>query len=132
MNQGLCTLCDRHDESINHLLLQSPFSRMVWFRVLQSMGLQRLLPLSAAVRQVWWPDQAERIMNIINTYANATRQLINYDKCSISFGEHCPSEIKNQVNSVLQVHADETHKKYLRLPTREGRMHKGRFSNLQE
>jgi hypothetical protein len=89
------------------------------------MGLQRLLPLSAAVRQVWWPDQAERIMNIINTYANATGQLINYYKCLISFGEHCPSEIKNQVKSVLQIQADGTQEKYHGLPTPEGRMHKG-------
>jgi hypothetical protein len=52
--------------------------------------------------------QAERMLNIINTYATATGKLINYDKCSISFSEHCPSDIKNQVKSVLHVQADGT------------------------
>jgi hypothetical protein len=77
-------------------------------------------------------EQAVSILEIIDTYASATGQLINYDKCSITFGGQCPMEVQEQVKGVLQVHVDGSQEKYLGLPTPEGRMHKGRFQNLQE
>jgi hypothetical protein len=40
--------------------------------------------------------------------------------------------VQEQVKSILQVTVDGGQEKYLGLPTPAGRMHKGRFSNLQE
>jgi hypothetical protein len=58
--------------------------------------------------------------------------LITRDKCSISFGDQCPDNIKKQVKGAVQVQGDGLEEKYLGLPTPDGRMHKGRFQNLQE
>jgi hypothetical protein len=77
-------------------------------------------------------EQALRIHQTIDTYAEATGQLINRAKCSISFSEKCPVQVQEQVKNVLHVQADGMQEKYLGLPTPEGRMHKGKFQNLQE
>ncbi|KAM0870913.1 hypothetical protein ACQ4PT_039753 [Festuca glaucescens] len=54
-NQGFCPLCERVDECIDHLLLQCPFSRAIWFKVLRGQGLQRLMPSSTDEIREWWP-----------------------------------------------------------------------------
>jgi hypothetical protein len=76
-------------------------------------------------------EQAQRVQTIVDSYAAATGQLINKDKCSILFGEGCPQGIQEEVKCVLQVQANAFEEKYLGLPTPDGRMHKGRFQNLQ-
>jgi ribonuclease HI len=76
--------------------------------------------------------QAEHVNQILETYANATGQLINRSKCSILFGTHCPAGLQEEVKEALHVQADAFEEKYLGLPTPDGRMHKGKFQNLQE
>ena len=50
-----CLLCDQEEETINHLLLQSVFSRQVWFSILQGLGLQALAPqLEDKSLDDWW------------------------------------------------------------------------------
>jgi hypothetical protein len=77
-------------------------------------------------------QQAQHISDVIDTYATATGQLINRDKCSILFGPNCPEATGTLVKQILQVRPDVFEDKYLGLPTPQGRMHKGRFQNLQE
>ena len=77
-------------------------------------------------------DHALRIHDILNTYSVATGQLINRDKCSILFGPACPMDVQDGVRSALQVSTDDFEEKYLGMPTPDGRMHKGKFQNLQE
>jgi hypothetical protein len=72
------------------------------------------------------------VSEIIDAYAAATGQLINRAKCSILFGPKCPQVTCDEVRKILQVQADPFEDKYLGLPTPYGRMHKGRFQNLQE
>jgi hypothetical protein len=54
-NLGICPLCELANESINHLLLQCPYARGVWFRVLWQQGLHRLTPSPHDVLRDLWP-----------------------------------------------------------------------------
>lgn len=72
------------------------------------------------------------IRGVLNSYARATGQFINPDKCSILFGEHCRSSDREEVVQVLQAQNVQFEEKYLGLPTPQGRMSKGWFQNLQE
>ncbi|XP_071681896.1 uncharacterized protein [Lolium perenne] len=76
-------------------------------------------------------EQAEEVLQILDTFAMATGQLINRAKCSVMFGDSCPEERKIVVRAALQVREDAFEDKYLGLPTPAGRMHRGRFQNLQ-
>ncbi|KAK1644334.1 hypothetical protein QYE76_062139 [Lolium multiflorum] len=76
-------------------------------------------------------EQAEEVLQILDTFAMATGQLINRAKCSVMFGDSCPEERKIAIRAALQVREDAFEDKYLGLPTPAGRMHRGRFQNLQ-
>jgi ribonuclease HI len=76
-------------------------------------------------------DEALRVKHVIEEYANGTGQLINPNKCSIIFSAACPQDTQEEVRSILQIVNSGFEEKYLGLPTPDGRMHKGRFVNLQ-
>jgi hypothetical protein len=76
-------------------------------------------------------QEATKVRKIIEIYANGTGQLINPAKCSITFSRSCTQGTQDEVRSILQVSSDVFEDKYLGLPTPDGRMHKGRFVNLQ-
>ena len=49
----MCYLCDQGRETIDHILAECPFTREVWFHILQA--LQRPLPQPAAATTLrWW------------------------------------------------------------------------------
>ena len=48
----LCYLCDQGQEMIDHIIATCPFSREVWFYVLQA--LRRPLPVASATSLAWW------------------------------------------------------------------------------
>ena len=75
--------------------------------------------------------QTEKVKLALDQYGVATRQSLNFDKCSILFGIACPEDIQEEVRGVLHVTSLVFEEKYLGLPTPEGRMSKGRFQNLQ-
>ena len=76
-------------------------------------------------------DQAEQVKTALDLYSSATSQSINYDKCSMFFGEACPTSVQEHVRDALHVTSLVFEEKYLGLPTPEGRMSKGKFQNLQ-
>jgi hypothetical protein len=76
-------------------------------------------------------EQAEEVLQILDMFAKATGQLINRAKSSVIFCDSCPEERKIAVKAALQVQEDAFEDKYLGLPTPAGRMHRGRFQNLQ-
>ena len=78
------------------------------------------------------PEQANFVKGVISRYAQATGQLINPQKCSIQFGDSCPIDVQQEVRQILEVVQEEFESKYLGLPTPDGRMHRGKFQNLQE
>ena len=77
-------------------------------------------------------DQAVRVQQVINSYAQGTGQLVNLDKCSLMFAESCPADAQEGIKVALQVTQVEFEPKYLGLPTPEGRMTRGKFQSIQE
>jgi hypothetical protein len=76
-------------------------------------------------------DQAQRVKEVLESYAKSTGQLINPSKCSIMFGASCAEETRAEIKSILEVVQESFEVKYLGLPTPEGRMDKGKFESLQ-
>ena len=68
---------------------------------------------------------------ILDQYGKATGQCLNFDKCSIMFGEACPFAVQEEVRDVLHVTSLVFEEKYLGLPTPDGHMSKGKFQNLE-
>jgi hypothetical protein len=76
-------------------------------------------------------EEALCVKNTLDKYASCTGQLINPNKCSILFSGLCPQNTQTSIRSLLHVEHHEFEEKYLGLPTPDGRMHKGKFENLQ-
>jgi hypothetical protein len=50
-----CLLCDREEETLNHLLVSCVFSWKVWFNILRCVGLQNLAPSHEnSSFENWW------------------------------------------------------------------------------
>ncbi|XP_073355415.1 uncharacterized protein [Aegilops tauschii subsp. strangulata] len=47
-------------------------------------------------------DQAVRVQQVINSYAQGTGQLVNFDKCSLMFGKSCPVDTQEGIKTLLQ------------------------------
>ncbi len=77
-------------------------------------------------------EEAVVIKEVLECYADGTDQLINPGKCSIMFGDISDLSIRQEISSVLQVANSDFDDKYLGFPTPQGRMHKGKFQNLNE
>jgi hypothetical protein len=75
--------------------------------------------------------EALKVKQVLNTYEAGTGQLINPAKCSIMFSTTCPEAPQELVRSALGVVQQVFEEKCIGLPTLEGRMHKGKFQNLQ-
>jgi hypothetical protein len=76
-------------------------------------------------------QQADKISELIATYAKSTGQLINMGKCSIMFGKNCPAQSQDNIRTILHLQNPDFEDKYLGLPTPQGRMSKGKLQNLQ-
>ncbi|KAM0861134.1 hypothetical protein ACQ4PT_046070 [Festuca glaucescens] len=63
-----CPLCSIHDESLDHLLVRCPFSRAIWFRLLQRHGWLSASPTESSVLLDWWSDVADRIPTPLRRY----------------------------------------------------------------
>lgn len=60
---------------------------------------------------------AERLQGILDTYSQASGQLVNKDKSAIFFSKNCIDETKVVVRSILQIDMEALAEKYLSLPT---------------
>jgi hypothetical protein len=58
-----CPLCDQDDESINHLLISSVFSRQFWFQLLMIGGLQLLCATIDVCFENWWRICSYKVAN---------------------------------------------------------------------
>lgn len=75
--------------------------------------------------------QAENVKAALDLYGEATRQSLDYNKCSLFFGAACPVVIQDQVQDAMNVTSLVFEERYLGLPTSEGRMSNERFQKLQ-
>ncbi|KAM0920754.1 hypothetical protein ACQ4PT_007317 [Festuca glaucescens] len=71
-NPSLCPLCHLAAEDIDHLLLQCPYARAVWFNLLRPLRLGDHLPHAGARLSTWWlvaaafdPDQFPAIFQLV-------------------------------------------------------------------
>jgi hypothetical protein len=77
-------------------------------------------------------EQASAVKTALDRYFLGTRQLINFDKCSILFNAKQEQIIMEGVKEKLNVHQITFEEKYLGLPTHEGRMKARKFSNITD
>jgi hypothetical protein len=77
-------------------------------------------------------EQASAVKIALDRYCLGTGQLINFDKCSILFNAKQEQIIMEGVKEKLNVHRITFEAKYLGLPTPEGRMKAGKFSNITD
>jgi hypothetical protein len=77
-------------------------------------------------------EEADVVNKMLRCYKRCTSQLINPSKCSIMFGISCMQTNKEQVKAIQNVENTMVDKKYLGLPTPEGRMNKDKFSSTKE
>jgi len=69
-------------------------------------------------------EQAQVILGVLRDYEEATRQQVNLDKSSVTFGKGIPQEHKDRIIQELRVKEVDHQDKYLGLP-----MHVGRSKN---
>jgi hypothetical protein len=72
-------------------------------------------------------DQAATMREIIATFEKGSGQLLSVNKSSILFSDNCSITNKNLVRQILAISRQDFEDKYLRFPTPEGRMKKGKF-----
>ena len=75
-------------------------------------------------------DQAKKVQEVLNTYANAIGQFINLAKCGALFGSSCVLDKQEVVRAILNIGTVTFEEKYLGLATPDGRMPRGKFQNL--
>ena len=63
-------------ETLDHLLMQCPYSRGVRFNVLRRHGLQRILPSATATITDWWPAAAASVPAKLQKELNSMLLLI--------------------------------------------------------
>jgi len=58
----MCPLCDKVDETIDHLLVSCVFTRQIWYNILQLFGLQAVAPQMDNLFFVdWWDEASSRL-----------------------------------------------------------------------
>ncbi|KAM0834874.1 hypothetical protein ACQ4PT_063312 [Festuca glaucescens] len=60
-NHGLCPLCQLVGEDIDHLLVQCPFLRAIWFNLFRPRGFLQLLPATTDRLSDWWPPSTAAV-----------------------------------------------------------------------
>lgn len=63
------------------------------------------------------PEEAQEILNILNTYQAASGQRVNMEKSEMVFTPNTSITIKQQVQAILPIKTSDSIKKYLGMPT---------------
>jgi hypothetical protein len=56
-----CVLCCQEPETANHIVVQCPFSREIWYTLLLKYRLHRLTPEATVDFNMWWSSLAESV-----------------------------------------------------------------------
>ncbi|XP_074318601.1 uncharacterized protein LOC141655419 [Silene latifolia] len=77
-------------------------------------------------------EEANVINNILRRYAEASKQLVNLDKTTVSFSKGVPIQRRSNLATRLCITEVEEHSRYLGLPTVVGRSKKGLTDILRD
>ncbi|XP_021621434.1 uncharacterized protein LOC110621459 [Manihot esculenta] len=77
-------------------------------------------------------EEADSIKSILNTYAAASGQVVNFNKSGIFFNPNVVSSVRSNISNILDVHSPLSHSAYLGLPSLIGRNKKAVFDFLKE
>ncbi|XP_021620613.1 uncharacterized protein LOC110620962 [Manihot esculenta] len=65
----------------------------------------------------WLLEEVDSIKSILNTYAAASGQVVNFNKSGIFFSPNVVSSVRSNISSILDVHSLLSHSTYLGLPS---------------
>jgi hypothetical protein len=57
-----CSFCAQQTEHLDHLLLTCPYSKEVWFRILNRVGLAHLFSSASSSWVSWWLQSRKRVL----------------------------------------------------------------------
>ena len=77
-------------------------------------------------------QEAQRILNLLDTYTAASGQVVNVDKSEVSYSRNVSENMRNMLQQRLGFKAVENHDRYLGLPTFIGRSKKNVFQNVRD
>lgn len=90
-NKGICSLCQQEPESVEHLFMECPMAREVWFRLVHTVGLETLCPsqfqtggLVELVSQTSHKRNARRLWLPINPDDMATLEGAEWTRLQLS------------------------------------------------
>ncbi|KAL0408431.1 UNVERIFIED_CONTAM: putative mitochondrial protein [Sesamum radiatum] len=72
------------------------------------------------------------VKDILDTYARASGQMINYNKSSMVLSKNSPDNLKDELPALLGLQISEQHERYLGLPSVVGRSKRGVFSYIRD
>ena len=76
-------------------------------------------------------EEAQKVQEVLNTYANATGQFINPAKCSALFGTACALDKQEAVRTTLNIGTVTFEEKYLGLPVHVGKSKRKAFAYVK-
>jgi len=97
---SLCYLCDQGQEMIDHIIATCPFSREVWFYVLQA--LRRPLPAASVTSLAWWRSLRSLFNDDRQTDMDTLFALVSWQLWR-ERNERCFRESTSTVTELLQV-----------------------------
>ncbi len=97
------SLCDRNEESIQHILISCVFSRQVWTTLFLRLGLSEAAPQPSTDRFLrWWSQATKDRMNEVRKGINSLATLVAWE-----IWKHRNNCVFNDTNprvaSILQV-----------------------------
>ena len=101
-----CYLCDQAPETIDHIIAVCPFSREIWFHVLQA--LQRTLPASSQTVLAWWRSLRSMFTKDWRTGMDSLFALVSWQMWK-ERNARCFREATATVSELLQIIKSEAH-----------------------
>lgn len=78
------------------------------------------------------PSEAAALKHILNCYASASGQVINFEKSSMTFSKGMGSSVRDQIANILGVQVVENHDRYLGMPAVIGKSKQQIFSIIRD
>jgi hypothetical protein len=73
-------------------------------------------------------ENAQEILDVLNSYCQASGQQVNMDKSSTHFAKGCRQSIRGEIMNLLDVHNESLSEKYLGMPSDVGSSVNGAFN----